>query len=229
MLPLQQNSTQEPNGHLASIPSEIKHNAVHAGPSEPVRFFQTDSVLLVPMSSFPHKTWYLATAGTWAAMEVFFHGPGPISPLKVLFQKHVSHTPHKKERSLNAHQNVKTVQPSRNTNVLLVQLLKPEVLKRLKPKSSLTAQLKLVSLYMKISCNIQAVSTNTLQEANSVDMPSKSLDGELTIGLLPTHGLPLGEKKDSSESVLENADSTVLPTVANPNSEHVECFVKNHN
>jgi len=68
--------------HLPSIPelpslvafmkSEIKHHAVHAGPSLPLKLFQIDSVLLQverQMLSSPQKTWLNVISPIWVAKE----------------------------------------------------------------------------------------------------------------------------------------------------------------
>lgn len=71
-------------------------------------------------------------------------------------------------------------------------------------------QLKLLSAFTAISLPINQVSIIMLVEALWEDMPSKSSDGvlktELLTGLLPTHGMKIGEKKDSSKFLEERTN-----------------------
>lgn len=89
---------------------------------------------------------------------------------------------------------------------------------------------KLDSWFIKILCHINQEFTDTLQEDSLEDMPSKSLDGvlktELNTGSAKTHGDHLGEKKDTSESPLENVELTKTSGLAKLTLDLVTITIK---
>jgi hypothetical protein len=214
----------ELNGQPASTPSEINNNADHVGLSVQQKHFQTESVLLqrVKLKLSSHqKTWSHVTNKTWDVKVDISTKHGNISIQRVPLLIHVSHTPPVVEMPPLAEQPVLMDQHSPNTNA--VTLLTKRLLPQLKMKSSELDPWKLDSTYMLISSTTNKVSTHTPVELLKVVMPLKFSDGELkvesTIGSLPTHGVLLGEKRDSSESNKDNAELTLTSTLATQHSE----------
>ena len=214
--------TQETNGQAVFTPSEIKDNAVHAGPSLPLKLFQIDSVL--PQTnkstlSSPQKTWSHVTLETWDAMVDTWTEPGNTSKDKELLPIHASNTLAKLKLAQPTH--APTVANSRNTSARLDQLLLPDQLLKSNPKSTLTDPWKPDSQSTLTSTTTDQVSTDTPQEVLLVDTPLRSSVGELITGSPPTLGEQVGEKTDSSELPSDNAVLTALSMPAHHKSEHL--------
>ena len=214
------------NNLTAFTPSGISNNAVHAGLSLPPRLFQTDSVLLHTelLMSFSHlKIWFHATHGTWAAMVVSSHGLGATSRALVSSLMSASHTFLELVKSPHAPRLVMTAQQRRSTSALQAQLLRLQAPQPSNLRSMPTDQLKPVSMSMKISSPTSQVFTTTPQDLRLVVTPSRSLVGdkrtELTTGSAQTHGAPHGVWTVSSTSNSANATLTLLPMLADLNSE----------
>jgi hypothetical protein len=149
-LPSQLHSILELNGQAAFTLSEIKVNAVHAGPSDQLKLSQTDSVLPQrdqSMSFFHQKTWYLAIRQTTVAKVVTSTWHGHTSKRLVLFPKNASHTKLQVALPQVALLNAQTEKPSRNTNANQDQLFTQQPLLVSRLKSQPTVQLKVLSQY----------------------------------------------------------------------------------
>lgn len=208
-------STPELNGENASTPLEINLNADHAGPSDQLKLFQTDSVLpqreLLTLSSL-HKTWYLATEPTTDAKVDISATPGLILPRLEPSPKLASHMLPKAEPHQAALRPARMDQPKRNTSARLTQLLTQPPLLESKLRSTPVDQLKEDSASTKISTTINPEFTSTPLDHSSEVTPSRFLDGALkrmlTTGSSPTPGEPAGENQVSSELNKEIAVST---------------------
>jgi hypothetical protein len=123
----------------------------------------------------------------------------------------VSHTHLDKVKLKNAQRNVLMDLTSNYTQQRTLRHTKQFLM--LNSISSQTVQLKPVSSFTKTSWPTNQVSTDTFQDNNSEDMPSKLLDGVLkkvlNIGLLLTLGEPNGVTTVSSKSKKDNANSKV--------------------
>jgi len=140
----------EPNGQVASTKSEIKDNAVHAGPSDLLKLSQTDSVLSQMerlISFFPQKTWYLVTQLTWVAVVDTSTEHGTISPTLVLYQTHASHTVPQVELPQLANPSAQMEPHGKNTNAPQDQLYTQQPSLESRVKSTQTDQLKVPSTY----------------------------------------------------------------------------------
>jgi len=168
------------------------------------------------MLSSPHKTWLLATLLTTVVAVDISTTLGNSCKTLESSQMLATHIPLKVEFPPNA----LYAQTPQNTTAKPALLLKPPTQLTSKLKSMPMDPWKPHSMCMRTSSVIQAESINTSQEDTKVDTPSRPLDGDmikppvLTIGFKPTHGVLLGEKVDSSESLRDNAALTQPSTPA---------------
>jgi len=217
----------ETNGDHASTPSEINLNAVHAGPSDLLKLFQTDSVLLQVERLtlfFPHKIWSHATRTTTDVKVVILTSPGLTSSPLVPSPKVVTHTSPNPELPQLARPPRLVTMEAPGLNTSATPLFTQPQLKTSRRKSIPTVPSKPDSPSTKISTTTRVESITTQPDLNSVVTPSRSSDTEMrtewTTGSVPTHGDPHGECQDTSRSSTEIAQSTNKCTVALQHSEY---------
>ena len=195
-------------------PLEINNNAVHAGLSPHQRLSLIVSVLpqmVQSMLSSHHKTWSVVTAGTWVATVVFSHGLGAISRALVLLLRNARHTFQDQDQCPSAPRHAMMDLLKSSTSVLLHPLLNHQVLLPFNLIFMLTAQLRLASMFTKISSHTRVVSITIPLGLKLVDTPSRSLDGVkktvLTTGSAQTHGVLHGAWTVSS--ILSGANAAL--------------------
>lgn len=225
-------STGDNRLQTVCTPLETSNNAVHAGLSLHQRLFLTVSVLpqkVQSMLSSHHKTWLAVIAGTWVAMVVFSHGLGAISRTLALLLRNAKHTFLDQDQSLSAPRHAMMDLPKSSTSVLLHPLLNHQVLLPFNLIFMLTAQLRLASMFTKISSRTRVVSTTIPLGLRLVDTPSRSLDGvkktALTTGSAQTHGVLHGAWTVSSILSGANVALIQLLMLANLSFEKFQKFL----